>query len=228
MEWKVFRIDGNNLLSVYDTIKGVREYCIHEQKPYLVECMTFRMRGHEEASGIKYVPPALLEEWAKKDPVKNFGEYLILQNVLTYSQAERIKNEIKEYIDSELKDVLDADHIVADTKEELNDVYAKQNAKISIPNQDDTTLTANRELRMIDAIKEGLHQSMDQHPQLILMGQDIAEYGGAFKITEGLVNIFGKEGYVTRHFVKALLLGRHWDSVSKDLKVSWKCNSPIL
>src|SRR6478736_527676 len=99
-------IDGNNVLTVYDTVKGVRDYCIREQKPYLVECMTFRMRGHEEASGIKYVPPALLEEWAKKDPVKNFVEYLILQDVITYSQAERIRNEVREYIDGELKEAL--------------------------------------------------------------------------------------------------------------------------
>ena len=83
MVWKAYRIDGNNILSVYDTIKGVREYCIKNQKPYLIECMTFRMRGHEEASGVKYVPPELFELWAKKDPVKNYEQYLIDENILT-------------------------------------------------------------------------------------------------------------------------------------------------
>ena len=187
------RIDGNNILAVYDTIKGVRDYCISKQKPYLVECMTFRMRGHEEASGIKYVPSALLEEWAQKDPVKNFVEFLILQNVITYSQAERIRNEMKDYIENELKDSLEKDEITADSNEELSDVYAKRNNSINILGIGTISDSGNRELRYIDAIKEGIHQSMENNPQLILMGQDIAEYGGAFKITEGLINIFGKE-----------------------------------
>jgi len=187
------RIDGNNILAVYDTIKGVRDYCISKQKPYLVECMTFRMRGHEEASGIKYVPPALLEEWAQKDPVKNFVEFLILQNVITYSQAERIRNEMKDYIETELKDSLEKVEITTDSNEELSDVYAKRNNSINILGIGTISDSGNRELRYIDAIKEGIHQSMENNPQLILMGQDIAEYGGAFKITEGLINIFGKE-----------------------------------
>lgn len=189
------RIDGNNILEVIDTIKGIREYCINEQKPYLVECMTFRMRGHEEASGTKYVPKELFEEWAQKDPVKNFEEYLIKQDVLTEKLIEEIKEATKEYIEEELQKAYNADAAIKpDTEEEIQDVYAPitqseiRNLQSAISNP-----TEVKELRMIDAIKEGLYQSMQQHDNLILMGQDIAEYGGAFKITEGFVQQFGKE-----------------------------------
>jgi 2-oxoisovalerate dehydrogenase E1 component len=182
------QIDGNNLLAVYDTIKGVRDYCIKEQKPYLIECMTFRMRGHEEASGTKYVPKELFEEWAAKDPVKNFENYLILQEVLTYSEAEKIKANLKEYIEAALKIGFDVPPVIANTEEELADIYAPSLFKAPA-----FTNGAAKEMRLIDAISNGLHQSMQQHANLILMGQDIAEYGGAFKITEGFVAAYGKE-----------------------------------
>lgn len=194
------RIDGNNLLEVYDTVKGVREYCINNQKPYLIECMTFRMRGHEEASGVKYVPPELFELWAQKDPVKNYEQFLIEQQVLDTAAVDAIKNEIKTYIETELQIAGEAKPIVADTAEELNDVYAHSvmNSESSVKqytygsSTNDASLTAP-DKRFIDGIKEGLHQSMLKHPNLILMGQDIAAYGGAFKITEGFVQEFGKE-----------------------------------
>ena len=184
------RIDGNNILEVYDTIAGVREHCIQYQKPYLIECMTFRMRGHEEASGTKYVPKELFEEWQLKDPIKNFEEYLLAQHVMQQQDIDEIRAEYKAYIESELNIAFEAPQIVPDTAEEVNDVYAtiiKSTVAVSEPQ------TPSRTIRFIDAIKEGLHQSMEQHPNLILMGQDIAEYGGAFKITEGFVETFGKE-----------------------------------
>ncbi len=183
------RIDGNNLLEVYDTIKGVREYCIQNQKPYLIECTTFRMRGHEEASGVKYVPPELFELWAKKDPVKNYEQYLVGENIVTAQQIETIKNETKEYIENELLAAANAPALIADTEEELNDLYAPNNK----PQTTNYKLQTGPEKRFIDGIKEALHQSMQQHPNLIVMGQDIAEYGGAFKITEGFVQEFGKD-----------------------------------
>ncbi|MFN8244699.1 MAG: dehydrogenase E1 component subunit alpha/beta [Ferruginibacter sp.] len=186
------RIDGNNILEVYDTIKGVREYCIQNQKPYLVECMTFRMRGHEEASGTKYVPPALFEEWAKKDPVKNFEQWLVEQHVLTGLNIAEIKNEIRDYIESELKTAYEAKTLLPDTGEELADIYAPRNLNEQSSSLPAAGLEAGPEKRFVDGIKEGLYQSMQKHPNLILMGQDIAEYGGAFKITEGFVNEFGK------------------------------------
>jgi 2-oxoisovalerate dehydrogenase E1 component len=186
------QIDGNNILEVYDTIKGVREYCITHQKPYLIECMTFRMRGHEEASGVKYVPPHLFEEWEKKDPVKNYEQYLIQENVLSAIQIEEIKKETKAHIEGELAIAYQAKPMVVNTEEELNDVYAprrQQTTDNEQPTTNDHQLTT--EIRFIDGIKQGLHQSMQKHPNLVIMGQDIAEYGGAFKITEGFVQEFG-------------------------------------
>lgn len=293
------RIDGNNILTVYDTLKGVREYCIKYQRPYLVECMTFRMRGHEEASGVKYVPTTLLEDWGRKDPVMNLENFLREQGALNDQSIGKIHEEIRQYIETELAAVPDTQVLVPDTGEELKDVYATRedlpssaepapstdhepsaNAQSAnpapsanpgqpiaatppsssppstndslaagIPLTDEpepipgdpyatskfrrskfpqalakptakprkpaTTASStpvrpatsaspspaaappapsgpSSEKRLLDAIKDGLRLSMQQHPQLILMGQDIAEYGGAFKITEGFLEEFGK------------------------------------
>ena len=189
------RIDGNNILTVFNTIKGVREYCIKNQKPYFIECMTFRMRGHEEASGTKYVPKELFEEWGHKDPVKKYEQFLINEQVITEMGIADIRNEFKLYIETELADAFNADEMVVDTAEEIADVFApkKQIAGvIEIDSNQAAAATPSREARLIDAISEGLSMSMEKHEQLVLMGQDIAEYGGAFKITEGFVEKFGK------------------------------------
>ena len=197
------QIDGNNILAVYETVKGVRDYCIKNQKPYLIECMTFRMRGHEEASGTKYVPKEMFEQWIEKDPIKNYEHFLIEEKILDNLSVAAVRNETKEYIETELQQTSNAAaetrkrfvHTNKNFHSELQDVYAsveevvtefKKKSRFSSPENMD------RPLRFIDAIKEGLHQSMLQHSNLILMGQDIAEYGGAFKITEGFVNEFGK------------------------------------
>ena len=187
-------IDGNNILTVYDTVKGVRDYCIKNQKPYLIECMTFRMRGHEEASGVKYVPPALFEEWAQKDPVIMFEHYLIEEGILSRDQVNEIRNQFKAQIEQELKAGFNDEPIVPDTAEEFRDVYAPDETS---GDQSGETIHADRDenipVRYFDAVKEGLFQSMEKHDNLILMGQDIAEYGGAFKITEGFIERFGKK-----------------------------------
>ena len=192
------QIDGNNLLTVYDTIKGVREYCIRNQKPYFIECMTFRMRGHEEASGTKYVPQDLFKLWELKDPISNYEKYLTEQGVLDASMIEAIRHEFKDKIDTEVLAGFNTKTVVADTETEMEDVYAPGDGNDHVTVLDNSSSGSDsrmpsKELRMIDAIKEGLQQSMEQHPNLILMGQDIAEYGGAFKITEGFVQQFGKE-----------------------------------
>jgi 2-oxoisovalerate dehydrogenase E1 component len=187
------QIDGNNILTVYDTVKGVREYCIKNKKPYLIECLTFRMRGHEEASGVKYIPKEIFTEWHEKDPIKNYEKYLHEQNILSLGSIADIKNEIKNYIESELKTGFESEQITPNSEEEINDVYAKRPAINLSLDQASSPSPLERAVRLIDAIKEGLHQSLQKHPNLILMGQDIAEYGGAFKITEGFVEEFGKE-----------------------------------
>jgi 2-oxoisovalerate dehydrogenase E1 component len=195
------RIDGNNLLEVFDTIKGIREYCVKNQKPYLVECMTFRMRGHEEASGVKYVPPELFTEWEKKDPVRNYEAWLIAEKVLTEAEIIKIKAETKTYIETELAEAYKAGKIIANTAEEIQDVYKLRvagyelqvvdNSKPETNPQPTTTKPATNK-KFINGITDGLKQSMQKHENLILMGQDIAEYGGAFKVTEGFVELFGK------------------------------------
>ena len=194
-------IDGNNILNVYDTIKGVRDYCITNQKPYLIECKTFRMRGHEEASGVKYVPSHLFEEWKEKDPVINFENFLLSENFLSDETVQSIKQETKNYIEVELAIGFETPSIVVNTDVELNDVYAKstvnsQRSTVNTIDNSEPKLSNEQpalEKRFINAIVDGLSQSMEQHPNLILMGQDIAEYGGAFKITEGFIDKFGKE-----------------------------------
>ena len=189
------QIDGNNILSVYETVKGVRDYCINNQKPYLIECMTFRMRGHEEASGVKYVPKEMFEQWIEKDPIKNYEKFLVDENVLDNLTIAHIRSKIKDHIDDELKQsslyVEEKPKIFFNKENELKDVYA---ANLKAHRAEEETPSSNKkELRFIDAIQQGLHQSMLQHPHLILMGQDIAEYGGAFKITEGFSNEFGTD-----------------------------------
>jgi len=207
------QIDGNNILAVYDTIKGVREYCIKNQKPYLIECMTFRMRGHEEASGTKYVPSNLFEEWAKKDPVVNFENYLLQENILTTDIINIIKSEIKEYIESDLQEAYKATGLIPNTQEEINDVFANYSCHSTIQKVVNEKgewveeVGETEDIRFIDAIKQGLQQSMQKHHNLILMGQDIAEYGGAFKITEGFVQEFGKERVRNTPLCESAIIG---------------------
>ncbi|MEO8720282.1 MAG: dehydrogenase E1 component subunit alpha/beta [Ginsengibacter sp.] len=191
------QIDGNNILTVYETVKGVREYCIKNQKPYLIECMTFRMRGHEEASGVKYVPKEMFEKWIEKDPIKNYERFLVEQKVLTNLQIADIKEDVKKYIDTSYATAekeISGFSIpnLSVIKDQIDDVYAKKEPFHETKLFPENPVVA-RGTRFIDAIKEALYQSMKVHPDLILMGQDIAEYGGAFKITEGLLNEFGKD-----------------------------------
>ncbi|CAF3968513.1 unnamed protein product, partial [Rotaria sp. Silwood1] len=184
---KGMQIDGNNILEVFHTIKQAREYCIKEQKPILIECLTFRMRGHEEASGTKYVPKELFEEWGRKDPVKNFEQFLIEENVITEMQVSDIRNGFRNHIESELQVAYNAAEMVVDTGVEMKDVYSQTSTVNSF--QSSVVSRQSTEKRFIDAIKEALQQSMQKHQNLVIMGQDIAEYGGAFKITEGFCSL---------------------------------------
>lgn len=186
------RIDGNNILEVYQTVKGVREYCINQQKPYLIECETFRMRGHEEASGVKYVPKHLMETWSLKDPIKNYEQFLIQENVLTEMQVADIRNRFKEQMEEDLRKAMEPEILVPSITEELADLFAPA-TDISIQDITQVAATPQTNKRFIEAISDALRQSMEKYPEMIIMGQDIAEYGGAFKITEGFVDQFGKQ-----------------------------------
>lgn len=181
------QVDGNNVLEVYDTIKTLSASMRKKPRPILLECITFRMRGHEEASGTKYVPKKLMDEWAKKDPVENFERFLIKEKVIDQKYGDALRKQIKKEIEAGLTEAFQETLPVADTDLELKDVYAPFTQRVISP------LGAKSEKRFIDAISDGLRQSMEKHPNLVLMGQDIADYGGVFKITDGFVEQFGKD-----------------------------------
>lgn len=180
------QIDGNNVLEVFDTITEITASIRVNPRPVLLECLTFRMRGHEEASGTKYVPPYLFEEWSAKDPVQTFEHYLFTQNILSDELLKQIKAEFKTELDQEIEQAFnDADpDPSADT--EIADMYYPYRQQVVFPTEPAS------EIRYIDAITDGLRTGMQQHPNLVIMGQDIAAYGGAFKITAGFTEEFGK------------------------------------
>ena len=180
-------IDGNNILDVYTKISELKASMIANPRPVLLEFKTFRMRGHEEASGTKYVPKELMEMWAVKDPVQNFKEFLLRTSVLNDEQDEQIATEIKREIDENWAITQAEPELEASLTEELGDVYQSYDYK-DIPYNPETG-----NIRLIDAVSQALRQSMEVHDNLVIMGQDIAEYGGAFKVTDGFVDAFGKE-----------------------------------
>ena len=195
------QVDGNNVLEVYDTVKSLADSMRKKPRPILLECITFRMRGHEEASGTKYVPKELMVEWAKKDPVENFENYLIKEEVIDAKYAETIRKKIKKEIDEGLNEAFEEKLPAANTEAELNDVYAPFTQQI-ISHSEKTT-----EKRFIDAISDGLRQSMEKHANLVLMGQDIGDYGGVFKITEGFVEKFGKDRVRNTPLCESAIIG---------------------
>lgn len=180
------QMEGNNVLEVYHTIRKLAESMRKKPRPVLVECLTFRMRGHEEASGVKYVPGELFEKWGKKDPVKNFEYFLLEENILTDSLNKEFRSEITGEINRALETAYAEEKVHPDTDSELKDIYVKAPPPVSL------TAGSRSEKRYVDALSDGLRQSMRKFPNLIIMGQDVAEYGGVFKVTEGFVKEFGK------------------------------------
>ena len=180
-------IDGNNILEVFARVSTIVESVRQYPRPILIEFKTFRMRGHEEASGTKYVPQDLMDAWAKKDPIENFQAYLRAENILTESEEVKIKEEFIHEINEHLQNAYDENAIIPNISNELKDVYKPSEYHRVNSNG------LSEEIRFIDAVSQGLKQSMEQHPDLVIMGQDIAEYGGVFKITEGFMEQFGKE-----------------------------------
>jgi 2-oxoisovalerate dehydrogenase E1 component len=181
------QIDGNNIIEVYTTIKKAAESIRKNPRPIMIECMTFRMRGHEEASGTKYYPEGLIESWESKDPVDNYEAWLIEQGIVSTDFVLNLRNEIKQEINDALKVAYAEPEIVPDTETELADLFAPFNESPIEPSGSVSTK------RLIDAISDGLKESMRKHDNLILMGQDIAEYGGVFKVTDGFLAEFGKD-----------------------------------
>ena len=180
-------IEGNNIIEVYTKVKGLVEDMREHPRPVLLEFKTFRMRGHEEASGTKYVPQDLLDTWEAKDPLINFENYLLAQKHLTQEDISYFKSDIKKEITDGLDLAFNEPTIIANKEQELKDVYHHYEYQEIAPNDQ------TKELRLIDAISQGLKQSMERHDNTVILGQDIAEYGGVFKITDGFLEAFGKD-----------------------------------
>jgi 2-oxoisovalerate dehydrogenase E1 component len=219
-----YKIDGNNIVEVYDTVKNLATTMRTHPRPVILECITFRMRGHEEASGTKYVPQELFDEWGKKDPISNFESWLKTEKILTDDMIASLRAEIKLEIDQSVEKVLNEPEIIPNTEIELQDVYAPV---ANLPQQDFENLQhviippksmSKSRKRLVDAISDGLKQSMEKHENLVLMGQDIAEYGGVFKITQGFIDQFGKGRVRNTPLCESAILGAAYGLSIKGMK----------
>lgn len=194
-------IDGNNVLKVYETIKKLAEDIRANPRPVIVECVTFRMRGHEEASGTKYVPKELFDLWGRKDPVNTFEKFLVGEGVLTEDMIEKARTAIKREIEEGLEIAFAETLPAPDTEKELRELFKP----FQVTEKNSFGSTTN--MRLIDAISNAMRMAMEKHPNLVLMGQDIADYGGVFKITEGFVELFGKKRVRNTPLCESAILG---------------------
>lgn len=200
-----WQVDGNNILDVHYTTSQIAEQMRKDRRPVILEAMTFRMRGHEEASGVKYVPKDLMDAWAKKDPVINYERFLIENHILNSEKVRSIRSEFKALIDEHWSEAIMEPELTAETNQELNDVYPQR----IIPHTPAPEITSenSKNIRFIDAITEGLKQAMEKNPKLILMGQDIADYGGVFKVTKDFVELFGKHRVRNTPLCESAIIG---------------------
>ena len=194
-------VDGNNVLEVYDAVVKSAKKMRKSPSPVLIEANTFRMRGHEEASGTKYVPKALMDKWQLKDPIQNFQQYLLDEGIMSQSDKEGLYAEINEKIENALQTAFAYQPPQINTPSELEDVYAASQSEAE-PSQDSSI-----DLRFVDALKLALDNALDRHPRLVLMGQDIADYGGVFKVTEGLLEKYGKQRVRNTPLCESAILG---------------------
>lgn len=215
-----YKVDGNNILEVYDMVRNLATTMRNNPRAVILECMTFRMRGHEEASGTKYVPSHLFEEWGKKDPILNYENWLKEENILTDDSIASLRAECKKIIDEGVEAVLNEPDITPDTDTELKDVYAPtqlinadENGFVVPPQSENKSRK-----RLVDAISDGLRQSMEKHDNLVLMGQDIAEYGGVFKITQGFVDQFGSDRVRNTPLCESAIIGAGYGLSIKGMK----------
>ena len=198
---RAMTIDGNNVLEVFQTIKKLSKELRENPEPILLECMTFRRRGHEEASGVKYVPKDLMEYWAAKDPVENYEQFLLNQKIITETDIEVWKKENKEAINAALEVAYAEPMPTVVLEKELSDVFSKKEVAPIAPKG------ATKPIRFVDALHEGMRQAMEQHPELVLMGQDIGDYGGVFKITDGFTKTFGKDRVRNTPLCESAIIG---------------------
>ncbi|MFM7903046.1 MAG: thiamine pyrophosphate-dependent enzyme, partial [Bacteroidota bacterium] len=196
------QVDGNNVLEVFHAVQSIRERMKQDSRPVLLECLTFRMRGHEEASGTKYVPQELFDEWGKKDPVENFEKYLIDEKVLNAELISSIRDSIKSEIEAGLEVAFAETEPQPNTNLEMADMFAPFNFSNAQP-----SAHKSNDMRFLDAITDAMRESMRRHPNLVIMGQDVAEYGGVFKATLGFVEEFGKSRVRNTPLCESAIIG---------------------
>jgi 2-oxoisovalerate dehydrogenase E1 component len=195
------QVDGNNLLEVHHAVSKMKDEIKKSPKPHILECVTFRMRGHEEASGTKYYPEGLQDKWKPKDPVDNFEQFLIKEGILNETEVENLKDQYKKEISEAFDVALKFDDIPVGKEKELADLYAPFDQVITEPS------ATKKDMRLVDAIAEAMDMAMEKHPNLTLMGQDIADYGGVFKITDGLMAKYGKHRVSNTPLCESAILG---------------------
>ncbi|MFN5440303.1 MAG: thiamine pyrophosphate-dependent enzyme [Flavobacteriia bacterium] len=195
------QVDGNDILAVIEAVRQIRAQIQENPRPFILELMTFRMRGHEEASGTKYYPEGLQAEWEPKDPVTNFEAYLLKSEIIDQASIEALKIQLKEEIQEAFDTANAAPKIIPSLEQEMADVYAPHSFQAIVSTE------PSAEVRFIDAIQDGLRVAMQKHPELVLMGQDIAEYGGAVKVTEGFVEEFGKDRVRNTPLCESAIIG---------------------
>jgi len=198
---EAYQVDGNNILAVNYEVNALAKSIRQHPKPVILECLTFRMRGHEEASGTKYVPRELMEHWAAKDPLINYENFLIANHILNETEKEKFTAEIKKEIEDAVESTFSEKELEPNIKEELKDIYAPFQLQAI------QSKKATKKMRLIDAIYDAMNLAMEKHPNLVLMGQDIAEYGGVFKATEGLVEKYGKSRVRNTPLCEAAIVG---------------------
>ena len=209
---EAYQVDGNNILEVYHKMSELTESMRKAPRPVLLECMTFRMRGHEEASGTKYVPQELFDEWGKKDPISNYEAFLMAEGVLNEQLKQAVYDELKQGMDDDLAEVFAEPEVIANTEEELRDIYAPYQQVITEA-QGSTSAK-----RLVDAISDGLRQSMEKFDNTVVMGQDVAEYGGVFKITDNFYKQFGKGRVRNTPITESSILGAGYGLAIKGYK----------
>ncbi|WP_340154023.1 dehydrogenase E1 component subunit alpha/beta [uncultured Marivirga sp.] len=199
---EAIKVDGNNILDVYHAVDKAAKKIRKNPKPILIEAMTFRMRGHEEASGTKYVPQELFDKWAKKDPVNNYEQFLLKEKIISQSEIDDLRAEIKANINNGLKLAGEDIYPEVNTEQQVADLFLQVESTVIEPKTDNKSPK-----RYVDAISDGLKQSFEKYPQLVIMGQDVADYGGVFKITEGFIDKFGKDRIRNTPLCESAIIG---------------------
>ena len=194
-------IDGNNIIDVYSCVKSVVENMRKDSKPVLIEFKTFRIKGHEEASGQAYIDESIIEKWAKKDPISHFELFLLKSKYLSKKEIDAINASTSKEIDQNWSSANSYKEVDFNIENELGDVYKEHNEGKSEPKDESL-----REVRLVDSIKDGIYESMEQHDNLVIMGQDIAEYGGVFKVTDGLFDKYGKNRVLNTPLCESVIL----------------------